>query len=238
MESVKILIANTTMGSGKSTLSLALAHYINNQPAEDSLTPILVDCSDTRFICNKRNNELNSFQGKIPPFEILSLPVDKQVLFTNSINLIFNRDAIYLFDLPSETSQTDFIKFIPYTDFLLIPFIMTYSGICDTARFLLFIKKSILLFNKKKIKGPEIILIPNMIPREGMDPAMCEYWAKKKELFSTVSAITPEIKWRDNLMMDLSTIIWHKEFQNLFSGAFNLIYNNIDSLYKERHSFN
>lgn len=236
MESVKILFANKTIGAGKSTLCAALANYIINKADENfSLPPIVLDCGNNLFLLNKRNKEINN-KSKVPPYEILPLAVHKDTLFTNSINLVSNREAIYLFDISTRIEQTELVRLIQPADIVICPFILSEDSIFDTADFVLFVKKTdtILIKSGYKKDPSRIILIPNMVDETETERELVDFWEVKKKMFENICVLADNIQWRGDLLEDISTINtdFPIEFQDLMGRQLDIIMNVIKEIYK------
>lgn len=240
MESVKILLTNGTPGSGKSTLSLALALFLSKgierkRPDELFPIPTLFDCSSNTHIYNKRVTELENNSNIVPPFEILPLDITKESLFNNSIDLILKRDAAYIFNLPDSISQSKLFQLILISDFIICPFILTDTGIYETAQFILFVKKAVQIYKDKGYQiDPKIFLIPNMVPASGIDPHIAETWDVKTKIFLPFCRITSNIQWRDNLLNEMKTTEWTNECNALFKEPLTKIASSINDKYRER----
>lgn len=236
MKSVKILIANKTMGSGKSTLGIALANYIYNQIEQINLPPTLFDCSETLHSYNKCLKELEINNIHIPPYEIIPLPIYKDSLLHNTMDIIQNRDALYIFDLPTNTNENSLFRLLFSVDIVICPLILSDKGIFETREFVSFINKSLKIFHKQGfLKKLTIIIIPNMVPKNGVDPHINNLWNEKVSSFLTSSIITPNICWRDNLFNEIPTGEWFTEFQNIFGEPFKIIYDQISLIYKSNY---
>lgn len=239
MESVKILIANKTIGSGKSTIGLALADYIYNQSTENLLQPILFDCSDSLHIYNKRLNELEETKHRIPPYEIIPLSLYEDKLLGNTLDLILEREAVYIFDVSSTISEPLLFRLLFFTDIILCPFVMTDKGKTETNEFISFIRKSLKVFKTKGFdRDPTIIMMPNMVRASGIESHITDYCNEISSSLLPFCEFTSNIIWRDNLLNDLSTTEWFMEFQDMFDNPFEQINNHITRVYRDHFNSN
>lgn len=221
MGSVKILIANRTSGSGKTTLSIALAFHLHNTFIDHNLQPLIFDCSDHQFLFSKRQLELEKNKEAVPSFQILTLPLSNRKLFENNIDLISKHDGAYIFDVSAEIQNSDLFNLVYVSDVILCPFVLTDTGIYETAKFVHFIKKAVQTFkNKGFSKDPPIILIPNMVPENGIDPHISEYWEEKTKAFIGICKTTPNVPWANNLLKIMSTTKPIRLMEEIFKAPF------------------
>lgn len=234
MESVKILLANGTMGSGKTTLSLALANYICTLSKDEKYIPTLFDCSDLQILVEKRKKELETNPKQCPSYEILSLPTGNYHLLDKSLDKIFEREAIYLFDVPTSVSQSFLMQLLWDCDIIICPLLLTDSGIYETRCFISFVFNAFKIFKKHgKDKVPEIILIPNMTSVTGCTENIKEFWEQKTSSFRSNCIITPDILWEDNFLNIISTIDIRTIPHKLIEPSFKIIHERIIDVFKK-----
>lgn len=234
MESVKILFANNTPGCGKSTLSLALACHICEESSTEPIQTTLFDCSEIPTLFNKRKEDeqlREENQSKIAPYEILSLPIQNESLYRNTLESIKNRKAAYIFDLPSNCIDTDLFQLIYYADIIICPLILTAKGVDETNKIVEFISNSIQVFQDANAKKttPTIFIVPNMIHPSWKNPDISNFWKDISNIKQCI--VTPNIPWRENLLNELSTYDKVKDFDEIFCPALEPIYKSIEQIY-------
>lgn len=215
MESVKILFTNRIKGSGKSTLCLALANYLNDIVRDAADVPTIIDCTNNFSLYNKRKEEIEKDHNINPAIEILRLSMVKEESYNNCLNFIYGRDAIYLFDLPPEIKLLEFSNLLMIADIIIIPVIMSEDGLKATAKFILEIEKLLSLCKVNGLeKSPNIIFIPNNSLKLFTEINDCNDNMLLPKLKS-FGSFSPHIEWKENLFEELSTLKWTKE-DNIF----------------------
>lgn len=238
MESVKILITNNTRSCGKSTLSLALACHICEESSFEPIQTTLFDCSEIPTLFNKRKEDeqlREENQSKVGPYEILSLPMQNESLYRNTLDSINYRKAAYIFDLPYNCTEPDLFQLTYYADIIICPLIISAEGIGKTEKTLEFISNSVNVFREieKEKTIPEFFIVPNMVRPSWNNPNISQFWKQISNIKEC--KVTPNIPWRENLLNELSTYDKVNDFDEIFAPAFEPIYESIKKIYHNHY---
>ena len=240
MESVKILIANNTQGCGKSTLSLALACHICEESSIEPIQTTLFDCCEPFPLFNKRKEELQKgeeFMTNFAPYEIIPLSIQNDLLFKNTLNLIKNRNAAYIFDIPVNCSIPNIFQLIYHANIIVCPLIPSEKGLNETEKFVEFVSDSLRVFQDKeeRISKTEIYIVPNIINSSREENNITHFLKILLNKFNNGVNVTPIIPWRDNLFNDLSTIDKIYGINEIFEPALSPIFKSLMNIYKSHY---
>ena len=194
-ESRIIVVSNQKGGTGKSTLCMLLANFLN----KEFHLPVgaIIDTDFQKSIFKKRQEDKKKYEGTTvtDPFQVVSYSLSNNTQIPEFINQLRQTQLTYIVDTPGSLNDSGVFAFLALADFIICPFDYSELSLGSTTQFLIYwqnLKEEALKQSEWEIKT-RIILVPCLKPIGVGTNQEKELWEKIKKKFEKLYNVAPEI---------------------------------------------
>lgn len=194
-ESRIIVVSNQKGGTGKSTMCILLANFLN----KEFHLPVgaIVDTDFQKSIIKKRDEDRKRYAGTTvtDPFQVVSYSLSNSKQIPDFISQLRQTQMTYIIDTPGSLNDNGVFSFLALSDYIICPFDYSELSLSSTTQFLIYwedLKEETLKKTGWEIKT-RMILVPCLKPKGVGTTQEKELWNKIKEKFEQLYHVAPEI---------------------------------------------